>query len=668
MSMAEQEPRVQSIQARIAALKLDQVGKAPVTATPNSLVLKPAPKPASEFRRRNSTNLPVEQNFSSLNIGVGNKPNGTGSEANGTNRLVHPPPEIIRTGQRVGSSHASPPPPPRLPPRKASAQKPPALPPRRPSEQLSRRDSTESISSTISTTSALSNGTRRTSVSRPPSTGGSRVRVPVYDPSSLPPLPPKRPQHEKEKETARTPLKGAKSTSSVTTLELFSPPNTPALPQRPSPRDQSREPDRKLPPKEPPPMPARSLPSPQTNGHTNGRTPSPNPPPIPTSSRPDLSKIMLSKPKLPAASSMQSFPANGSTTSCLKCRDFSGPDNYAAMFPRETIPSLDWLAIQLTSPFPSPTDKARTIFTWLHHNISYDVEAFFNNCVRPSTPVSTLSTGLAVCEGYAGLFTTLASKAGLESIVIGGHGKGYGTVDIAPGAPVPPESSNHAWNAVRIENGEWKLVESCWGAGSVNGKGQPYNKHFTSSWFTRDNNEFGLAHFPTNKNHFFRTDGRAQISWEEYILGDQGGPHVQVYSDVAPLEGLSTTAFLPKYKAISTNPAQHPDSRVRFQFEKVCEHWDPIRNGPGKPYVYILATGIGKDGETADYIPFDSNGMYWWADVPLEKLGRKGQMCMVYTVTSVNGKGGRGLTKDGYLAARGKSGMGFGGVCQWDLV
>ena len=88
------------------------------------------------------------------------------------------------------------------------------------------------------------------------------------------------------------------------------------------------------------------------------------------------------------------------------------------------MPSLDWLATQLTSPFPSQTDKARAIFTWLHHNIDYDVVAFFGNNVQGSTPASTLNTGLAVCEGYAGLYAALATKAGMESIVVGGHGKG----------------------------------------------------------------------------------------------------------------------------------------------------------------------------------------------------------------------------------------------------
>ena len=88
------------------------------------------------------------------------------------------------------------------------------------------------------------------------------------------------------------------------------------------------------------------------------------------------------------------------------------------------MPSLDWLAGQLTDPFPSLTDKARAIFTWLHHNIDYNVEAFFNNNVRSSTPASTLDSGLAVCEGYAALFTAIATKAGLQSVVVSGYGKG----------------------------------------------------------------------------------------------------------------------------------------------------------------------------------------------------------------------------------------------------
>jgi transglutaminase/protease-like cytokinesis protein 3 len=152
----------------------------------------------------------------------------------------------------------------------------------------------------------------------------------------------------------------------------------------------------------------------RTSVSTNGSSP----PPVPVSSRPNLAELQKSKPK-PGV--------NGAPTGvCLKCRDFSGPDSHAARFPRQSIPSQDinWLAHQLCDPFPSATDKARVIFTWLHHNIEYNTVAFYSGNIKPSTPNSTLSSGLAVCEGYAALFTSLATAIGLESVVVGGHGKG----------------------------------------------------------------------------------------------------------------------------------------------------------------------------------------------------------------------------------------------------
>lgn len=400
-----------------------------------------------------------------------------------------------------------------------------------------------------------------------------------------------------------------------------------------------------------------------TNG-VSGREPSPPPPqngappPIPISSRPDLSKLQSSKPK----SQQQPSPASV----CLLCRNFSAPDTHATKFPRQSVPSLDWLATQLVAPFPSLTDQARAIFTWLHHNIAYDTVAFFGNNVQSSTPASTLSTGLAVCEGYAALFTALATKAGLESIVTGGHGKGFGFSDLAPGSSIPPESSNHAWNAVKIDNGEWKLLDSCWGAGNIKGAGEPYNKDFSPQFFTMSNEAFGLRHYPTNKNHFFRADGR-RVGWEEYILGDTGGQPPTVFSGITKEEGMSETSFLPKYLKVPVAPSAHPGPTIRFQFSRICEHWDHLRDGPGKPYVFTLAIH-GVDGREDDHVPFETNGMFWWADIEPRKLGVKGQKVTAYAVTTVGGATARGLSVEEWRIASRSKGMGFGGLAAWELV
>lgn len=250
-------------------------------------------------------------------------------------------------------------------------------------------------------------------------------------------------------------------------------------------------------------------------------------------------------------------------------------------------------------------------------------------------------------------------------MVIGGHGKGFGFSTLKPGDPIPPESRGHAWNAVRIDNGQWKLIDPCWGAGHISGKGQPYSRHFNPSMFTMSNEEFGLRHFPEKKSQFFRTDGRIP-SWEEYLLGDTGGERLQTYN-VAGEEGISETSFLPKYKQLPVSPSAHAGPTVRFQFSRVCEHWDPVRNGKGKDFVYILKIN-GIDGREDDFVPFDSNGVFWWVDVTPQKLGVRGQQISVYTVDTVNGVSGRGLSVDEYMMAKGRKAMGFRSLAMWQLV
>lgn len=359
-------------------------------------------------------------------------------------------------------------------------------------------------------------------------------------------------------------------------------------------------------------------------------------------------------------------PLPQTTNTCLHCRDFSGPDNHAARFPRQSIPSQDvgWLAHQLTAPFDSLTDKARAIFTWHHHNIAYDTVAFFGNNVKSSTPQSTLASGLAVCEGYAGLFAALAMKAGLEAFVISGNSKGFGHTPLKLGQPLPAYKAGHAWNAVRIDGGEWKLIDPCWGSGNVVGNSQTYNKHFSPERFTQSNNEFGLDHFPGDKSKQFREDGRI-VEWEEYITGNKNGCGADFFSGYVSEEGLDKTTFLPRDHNISLSSL--PGATVRFLFQKICPHSDPVRNGRGPYYLYVLALD-GLDGTQRNHVPFETNGSVWWCDVPVADLGKPGGKAQIYTVTSFDGGEGRGVTIQRYRERKGRCAMAFGGVCKWQVV
>jgi hypothetical protein len=476
-----------SIKARIAALNLEEV-HAPAPGTKPSYSYdavtakkKPPPPPPSQRppayqRQQTVNNPPILSNAPTSARQLGNQP--LVAESPRLSPALPPRPPPRNNSNTTTTSNGTP-------------RQTPTLPPRRPSDNrsLNRRESTESISTIASGISTLSLGSSKTGTSTSNGNGTLyQVRAPAYDPSKLPPLPPKRAPEEKS--ATRNAMSSKRDYVRSQTL----PPNltkTPQLPARPSlpPRQsnvQEQSPER-------PPLPGRLTtntvatsktsrviaPPPRKSvlelGFNNKATEPPPvpqnrpshgsppdatvgaPPPIPLSSRPNLNAIMASKPK------------PGAVGSCLVCRDFSGADQHAARFPREHLPSSDvgWLAQQLCSPFPSPTDKARAIFTWLHHNVDYDVHSFFNGTISPTTPEKTITSGLAVCEGYAGLFAALALKAGLQALVCSGDGKGYGHVPLEPGQAVPAFESNHAWNAVCIDNGEWKLIDPCWGAGHL---------------------------------------------------------------------------------------------------------------------------------------------------------------------------------------------------------
>ncbi|KAK0621556.1 hypothetical protein B0T17DRAFT_617989 [Bombardia bombarda] len=352
---------------------------------------------------------------------------------------------------------------------------------------------------------------------------------------------------------------------------------------------------------------------------------------------------------------------------CLLCRDFSAPDAAAAQHPIHSLPRQDpvgYLAHVLCDPFPSPTDKARAIFTWFHHNIEYDVDAFFGGCIpRGQTPAETIFSGKAVCEGYARVFEAIALRAGLQVVVIGGHGKGFGHNKVGPGHPVPKKDvSGHAWNAVRIDGGEWKLVDVCWGAGHITDD-KRYVKAFAPEMFVLSNEIIGRKHYPGDSRHFYRADGRVP-SWEEYILGEEDQDRMECYGEA---EGMGKETFMPRMKKISVGSGEV----VRFQFGKICEHWTFEKHGGGKkPFLYSIAIH-GRGGQKKDMVFLETDGFWWWCDIPAADLGNPGQLLFMYALDKVNDKCARGMTKEEFYRIKtgGKSwGYSQKGMAKWELV
>lgn len=665
-----------SVQDRIRSLDLNHIRTAP---TPPHLLNSKPPVPPRLPPRSASTEIRL--NSESVQPTINNQPNHAEARPQAPiiperSKLPLPPPRPV-THSRTTSNQSL----------KVTDQ---------PNNRgLNRRDSSDSLSSTVSTRSSLSTSSTRinpvtSNTQKLPGGSASKCnpyRVPLYDPASIPPLPPKR--HEQ----ARPPFKHSASSSSLQS------PQPPKLPPRgdesPGPRPgQTRlsstssqiAPSPCIPAiKQSSPVPD-AVPLPRQRSalsygmNKSTETPPPIPlkieppvvtdevPPIPANSKPNLAALQASKPSYGASISARSITSS-SNGPCMKCRDFTGPDSHASRFPRQSIPSTDvrWLAQELTSPFDSNTDRARVLFTWCHHNIAYNTEAFFAGNMKATTPATTIQSGLAVCSGYAGLFTALASAVGLESVVLSGHGMGFAKSPIGPNEPTPPEDlSGHAWNAVKIDGGQWKLIDPCWGAGHISDD-KKYVKKFDPSWFCMDNNQFGKKHYPSSPQEQFRTDGRV-VSWDEYIRGGPEGNYekVKIYTGCKEEHGLDEESFLPKRKHLQVRGAP-ASQRVQFMFRKYCEHWDNERMGAGKPYVFLLDVG-GRDGRERKKIPFQTNGDHWWVDVATQDLGCSGQTISVYALTTVDGKNARGWTPQQWEAAVGRKSMSWTGVAAWQLA
>ncbi|KAL9623375.1 MAG: hypothetical protein Q9160_002268 [Pyrenula sp. 1 TL-2023] len=700
--MAE-DPQPQSISQRIAALNATHVGRIPgelPQPRPKPTLLSTRPVLTERYKTIN--NPPARANGSLNGFRIGNQPN-----AQKQNNIL-PPPTLTTTARNEKEKPRGPPPP--LPSRRPSGQPSPALPSRRPSEKTERRGSIESISSTASALSGISIGTTQSDSSRRKSADtGKSVKAPAWGDTELPALPTRPPDAPGRNRSQERPKYAVRNTSSkniippvptvplITTQEQEVIPR-PSLPPRLPPRRKStqaldessfEEPKKsslkrgELPPIVSTEQLAKVKRSALSFGLNKNSTavsqeaePSSTPdaqgaptaaPPVPLASRPDLSRIQATKPKSGPSSE------NALATACMTCRDFSGPDHQAALFPRQGVRSLPELAQGLTAPFSSRTDKARAIFSWLHHNIQYDVDSFFNKSIQPSTPQSTLSSGLAVCEGYAALFHNLASHAGLESLSIHGHGKGYGYHPLVPGSSTPPFDANHAWNAVKIDGDQWKLIDCCWGAGHVQGAGRPYAQHFHPECFTMSNEEFGTKHFPSDNAHLF---GPA-MDWEEFIhlnpdtWWSNGIETATVFSNARENYGIGSRTLQPIGKEISIRQ----QGLTRFQFELVCEHWTlekHVKRGP--PPVFVLAIH-GLDGRKDDFVPFDHRssggrgGDIWYTDVQISELGAPGQTITLFAVTRFGNRGDtRGLSVQEFKAGKGRTAMGFQGVAAWELV
>lgn len=101
----------------------------------------------------------------------------------------------------------------------------------------------------------------------------------------------------------------------------------------------------------------------------------------------------------------------------------------------------------------SDYDKALWAYNYVVNHVTY----YFidDDNYTEFSAYGALHDGLAVCQGYALLYYTLATELGLTCRIVSGE------------ADNGREKANHAWNVLKLE-GKWYYVDTTWGDGSGN--------------------------------------------------------------------------------------------------------------------------------------------------------------------------------------------------------
>lgn len=207
----------------------------------------------------------------------------------------------------------------------------------------------------------------------------------------------------------------------------------------------------------------------------------------------------------------------------VKSQDFTKVDALVSNYPRFSNPQN--LATKINQDFSSDTNKSRAIFTWLAKNIRYDLEEFYNptqksfgfrysseaekqqklQAIKDGIVEKAFLTKQGVCEAYAQSFKKIADLVGLEAAVIKGSVRNSAN-EIGNIAA----NSNHAWNAIKLNN-KWIFLDATWAAGyEMNGKWQ---RDFNDYFYEIPKEKIFQTHYPEEKIWELRIGRIAKIDF-----------------------------------------------------------------------------------------------------------------------------------------------------------
>ena len=288
-------------------------------------------------------------------------------------------------------------------------------------------------------------------------------------------------------------------------------------------------------------------------------------------------------------------------------RSWSTVDAFTSALDADQFASYENLATYLVANFENETDKARSIYTWIATNITYDYQSSIDQLSKEQQNAQAVWTKRkAVCEGFANLFDAMCKSTGMESRIVKGFVREFTELD--------PRFPNHAWNSVMI-GGKWRLLDVTWA--SVNNEGseignpelhKQFAMHKLDQFFMVEPTKMVKTHLPEDPywqlhDHYVNMEafleGPEQI---DLILANPYATNVDFENLIAQYESLDSL-----------------DRSIAYLKRMECSEWNRIREyGLGIAYYYKAQQILKDAGRSGDQEQFAEAKKYY--QLSLEQL------------------------------------------------
>ncbi|CAF1179385.1 unnamed protein product [Rotaria sordida] len=141
-------------------------------------------------------------------------------------------------------------------------------------------------------------------------------------------------------------------------------------------------------------------------------------------------------------------------------------------------------------------DHVWVIFYWISQNILYDIDGDIDhnhnqNLKQKSNEIFSLRK--TTYDGYATIFKILCNDIGIECITILGYAKdSHFQINQSKFSQI-----NHIWNAVKLNDNHWYLIDTVLGSGYIDNK-YKYKKHLNIHYFLTRSEYMIYSHLPND--------------------------------------------------------------------------------------------------------------------------------------------------------------------------